>query len=211
MSSPFMFVNPGDIKRYPEQEGALEGIKPYEFWRQFSRIEIVYFAVRHGMYCIPTLELVDWLKRHIGGRTAIEIGSGNGLLAKALDIPATDNRMQDWPEIRALYDKAQQPVVKYGSNVETLDALDAIKRYAPQVVLGAWVTHRYDLLRHEDGGNTYGPNELEIIKQAEYVFIGACDTHRHKPILQLPHEEYEFPWLVSRSFTATNFIGVWRP
>jgi len=61
------------------------------------------FGVTHGIYGFLTQELVNWLDALIAGRSAIEIGAGHGQLAVALGIPATDNRQQDEPEVRAHY------------------------------------------------------------------------------------------------------------
>ena len=83
------------------------------------------------MYLLPTIELVERLKRAIDGRRAIEIGSGNGVLAEALGIQGTDNFMQEMPKYKALYAAQGQPTIKYGKNVENLDALAAIKKYKP--------------------------------------------------------------------------------
>ena len=60
--------------------------------------ERLLFGVRHGLYSFPTDELCGFLRSRIEGKVAIEIGSGHGVLAKALSIPATDNRQQEGPE-----------------------------------------------------------------------------------------------------------------
>ena len=52
--------------------------------------ERLLFGVRHGVYSFPTVDLCSFLRSHIRGRRAIEIGSGHGALARALAIPATD-------------------------------------------------------------------------------------------------------------------------
>jgi hypothetical protein len=57
----------------------------------------------------------------------------------------------------------------------------------------------------------FGVREEKIVQQARYIFIGNRRVHRHKPIFDLPHAEYEFPWLVSRSINGTpEFIGIWE-
>lgn len=208
-------INLRDIKRFPEKEGALYGtqlaIKSAEFWQQFTQIEIAYFCMRLGFYCIPTTELVLWLQREIGPRFAIEIGSGNGVLAAALGIPATDNRMQERAEFAALYKSISQAPVEYGDNVKLADALEAVRMFKPEVVIAAWVTHEYRPSEHWRGGNVIGVAEEEIVKRATYIHVGNRSAHRNKPILESQHEEFEFPWLVSRSLSGEpNFIAVWR-
>jgi hypothetical protein len=205
-----------DVKRYPGKAGALDDkgrlvVLPFEFWQQYTQIEISHFCSQHGLYCIPTTELVAWLKAEIGERKAIEIGSGNGVLAEALGIPATDSRMQENPFFTAYFAELKQAVVPYGENVRMLDGIDAVRTLKPDVVVAAWVTHKF---RENEGwrkGNAFGVAEEYIVRRADYVFIGNRHVHQHKPILEMPHEEYEFPWLVSRSFSGQpNFIGVWK-
>lgn len=209
-------INLADIKRDPAREGALDEtgqikVLPAEFWYQFNRSERGAFCVRHAVYCVPTTELIDWLRNEIGPRYAIEIGSGNGVLAKALGIRATDNLMQTWPEIVDLYQTLQQPLIHYGRDVLNADANVAVKTMKPDVVVGAWVTHKYALLHHARGGNMHGVEEPELVRQTDYIFIGNKGTHKDKAILELPHKEYQFPWLISRALNnMPNFIGVWK-
>jgi hypothetical protein len=204
------------IKCDPALEGALDVngklvVHPYEFWAQFEQVEISAFCVRNGIYCVPTQELVSWLSEQIAGRKAIEIGAGNGVLASHLGIPATDNRMQEWSHVAARYEEIKQAVVKYGEHVKPMDAEKAVRAFKPKVVISAWVTHKYFETAHERGGNIHGVREENIIANAQYISICNRHVHRHKPALDIPHEEFEFPWLVSRAFgDAANFIAVWK-
>ena len=53
------------------------------------------FCLSRGIHCLPTLELIEFLKEEIGiqrlGKIAIEIGAGHGAIAKALNIISTDS------------------------------------------------------------------------------------------------------------------------
>ena len=171
----------------------------------------VAFCVASGSYLLPTTELVAALKAAIGGRTALEIGSGSGVLAKALGIRATDNRMQEWPEVKKLYGSLQQAVVTYGENVEEIDAEEAVRKYKPQVVVAAWVTHKYDPARPYAGGNEHGVIEENIIDNCEtYIFVGNSKVHANKSIWARPHTWIEPPWLYSRAINGSpNFIAAW--
>lgn len=177
-----------------------------------TREERAYFGVRHGVYGLLTVELLDWLREFIGGRSAIEIGSGHGRLAAELGIPATDNRQQEDPTIRAYYEALNQPVIRYGDNVENLDALSAVKKYKPQVVVACWVTHKWDPRRHEAGGNQDGVVEEKVIDACEhYVFLGNERVHAAKSIWSRPHVKETPPWLFSRSSNGSaDFIAVWE-
>ncbi len=170
------------------------------------------FGVRRGLYSFPTEELCAFLRGRIGGRTAIEIGAGPGVLAKALNIPATDNRQQEEPAMQAYYQSLRQSTVPYGEHVEKLDAAAAVKKYRPQVVVACWVTHRFDPQRPHAGGSTSGVTEASIIASCEeYIFVGNEHLHAHKPIWTLPHAKYTPPWLFSRAINRTrDFIAIWR-
>lgn len=170
------------------------------------------FGVRQGVYSFPTDELCDFLRSRIEGRVAIEIGAGHGVLAKALSIPATDNRQQEDPEFRAYYAQIGQPTVPYGENVEKLDAAAAVAKYRPHVVIACWVTHRFDPNRPYAGGSVTGVDEATIIESCEeYIFIGNEHVHAHKPIWKMPHEKLTPQWLYSRAVNGSReFIATWR-
>lgn len=188
-------------------------ILPASFWAETTREERAAFGVRNGIYCFPTLELVEHLKGVIGDRTAIEVGAGSGVLGKALGIPATDNRMQEWPQVKGLYSALAQPVVAYGDHVEEMDAVQAVEHYKPDVVIAAWLTHRYSREHPERGGNIYGVDELALLRKAgEYVFIGNAHVHRGKPLWgRKPADYVEPPWVYSRAFNGTpDFVARWR-
>jgi len=187
-------------------------VHPAQYWRQFSQVEIYAFCVERGIYCVPTSELVAWLQREIVRQfDTIEIGAGNGVLAEALGVVATDNKMQLWPEIVDYYQLINQATISYGPNVVEYSADEAVQKLKPEVVIGAWVTHRYDSQQHWRGGNAHGVLEEEILKHARYCFIGNRAVHGTKPIMARDHQEYTFPWLVSRGMSeAENFIAVWK-
>lgn len=174
--------------------------------------ERLLFGVREGLYSFPTQELCDFLRARIAGRTAIEIGAGHGTLAAALAIPATDNRQQEEEGIKAYYAEIGQPTVRYGENVEKLDAVAAVAKYAPQVVIACWVTHRFDPDRPQAGGSLTGVDEASLIGTCEeYIFIGNERVHAQKPIWQLPHQMMTPDWLFSRAVNGSrDFIAVWR-
>jgi hypothetical protein len=186
-------------------------IMPADYYRKTTVNERALFGHTHGIYSFPTLELIEWLHRKIGSRVAIEIGAGNGVMAKELGIPATDSMLQTNPLVAKLYSFAGQPAVKYGENVEKLDAVQAIEKYRPQVVVAAWVTHMYRKDRHEAGGNMFGVVEENIIDCADYIFIGNRGVHSGKSIWSVECEVIEPDWLFSRATNgAPNFIATWK-
>lgn len=189
-------------------------VMPASFYADTSQEERSLFAVRNGLYGLHTQELVDWLRAFIGQRSAIEIGAGNGVLAKALGITATDNFMQDNPAIRLLYEQSKQPPVKYGQDVERIDAAAAVRKYRPQVVIGSWITRRYTAAEPERGGNMFGVDELDILAHCQhYVLIGNARVHANSALVNHgdPEQLLTPDWLYSRAMNGTpNFIGVWR-
>lgn len=192
-------IRPGGTPRaVPAAE--LAGIPPFH---------IVVWCVRNATYVIPTVELVEWLRAYIGNRTAIEVCSGQNGLGKMLDIPTTDSFMHLRKDVQLMYKAMQQPICKPPSYVEKIDAVAAVKKYKPQVVIGAFVTHLWKEGMEE--GNMYGVAEEEILDVVEdYVMVGNLKTHHSKPILKLPHEETNYPWLFTRGFDPQlNRIMVW--
>ncbi len=186
-------------------------ILPASYYEGTTALERGLVGLKYALYALHTQECVSWLRERIAGRMAIEIGAGNGVLARALQIPATDNRMQEWPSYKALYEAIKQPPIVYGKNVEKLDAIEAARRYRPAVIVAAWVTHRYDPADHARGGNEQGVDEVELLGHCEeYLFVGNRQIHERKPIWP-PDELIEPPWLYSRALNGSpNFLGVWK-
>jgi hypothetical protein len=186
-------------------------VLPAAYWASTTPSERALFAHYQGIYSFPTTELVEYLHELIDGRKAIEIGAGHGILAKALDIPATDNRMQAKARYRRIYEQTGQPTVKYGRHVVELDAAAAVRRYQPDLVIGCWVTQKYDPARHWAGGNEIGIDEEDVIANVEqYVVIGNDQVHDSKSIWNLPHTRRYLPFVYSRAANGSrDFLAIW--
>lgn len=193
-------------------------VLPASYWATTTVDERGLFGHRHGIYAFPTLELADWLTEIIGRRKAIEIGAGNGVLADHLGIVGTDSYQQDQANYATFYKASGQPTVKYGPNVIRSHASRAVRRYRPQVVIGCWVTHVFEPMRHAvsgSGGNEVGVDEADILANCQlYIHIGNHRIHGGKAIWARKHEIYYPDWLYSRSTGvddgARDFIAVWR-
>ena len=179
-----------------DSEGKLI-IKPYSFYQGIDANELKYFMVENAIYVMPTQELIDWLKANIVGK-AIEIGAGNGAIARTLNIPITDSRMQERPEIKWYYETViKQAPIKYHNDIEKLDAIEAIDKYKPDTIIGAFITHKFE--ESIGSGNAYGVKEEIILQKVKrYINIGNKITHKEKPILKTEHKEYYFEWLITR-------------
>lgn len=184
---------------------------------QWSRDAIRLWCAQHARYGLPTTELVQWLQERIDGRVAIEIGAGSGDLCFHLNIPGTDSKVQQAnPAVALYYHISQQPVVNYPAWIEQLDAVDAVKRYKPQVVVASWVTHWVTsrVRPKHNVGSIYGVKEQAILAAGcEYIFIGNRSVHEHKPLLRKHRfQEFELPFLRSRAkFAELDRVFIFRP
>lgn len=181
-------------------------------WHKYPWNDFRVFCHVHARYGIPTIELVAFLHDILHTQPeCIEIGSGSGDLGHHLGIPMTDSRQQEIPLIRAQYEAMHQPVIQYPAEVEKLDALAAVQKYRPEVVIGSWIT-TYAPHEMPYGSNPLGIREPEILELVDtFILIGNIDTHGDKPIMKLKHEEYYFDWLVSRGKNQeNNRIWIWN-
>ncbi len=189
-------------------DGVLRAM-PFAYYSDFSGNELKYLMWKHGIYVLPTTELIEWLSENITS-TAIEIGAGHGAIARGLGIPATDSKLQETELAKLMYGASNQPTIKYGSDIEKLDAELALAKYKPDTVIGAFITHKFEA--GMENGNQFGVKEENILKACvKYINIGNLITHKDKPILKLDHDEYRFPWLFTRAaYQEMNRIFVWK-
>lgn len=198
-----------------DNDGYLK-ILPAAYYDKFPLDHLKLFCHYYARYGLPTVELAEFLKFFIGDRSALEIGAGCGDLGRALNIPMTDNFCQDWPEVKAYYALAGQPVIRYGKDIERLDALDAVKKYKPDVVIGQWVTHWIDpkFPPPPGGGSIYGVKEDLLLKECKsYIVIGNSDVHGHKPIRAINHMEVQNRHSTIRSRAndqSKNILYIWN-
>jgi len=181
------------------------------FYKEIPPIHISVWGNLNGRYCFPTIELVGWIKQRINGRTAIEVGAGCGDLGYHLGIPMTDSYQQQDDRVTKDYfaSLGLVPTTPH-SDVKKKDAELAVLEYKPEVVIASWLTQKY--LPGDMSGNMLGPMEESIIDNCkEYIFIGNKVVHGNKRILSRFHEEFVFPWYISRSIKPDeNVIWVWR-
>lgn len=207
-----------DVARI-QTEAMIDGrlkVMPSCFYNQFKQREISVFCLLNGLYCLPTTELLDLLNTLImegsASRNAIEIGAGNGTLGQGLGIPSTDSFLQDNPAIREHYRRQGQPTINYGKNVIKLDGNKAVENMRPEVVVGAWVTHRFNESEPERGGNAFGVDEQAILDQVNrYIIVGNKGVHGTKPIMSKVTRVIEGDFLFSRSLqhAGQEAVFVW--
>ena len=181
---------------------------PAAFWQELDRRVFLVWCHMTARYGIPTVELCAWLREQIGTRRAVEIGAGNGDLGYHLGITETDSYCQTKiPWVAATYAMSGQVPTRPGPTVEQLDALKAVQAKRAEVVVASWVTHQSNV----GAGFSHGVRESGIVKLADYIMIGNLGPHAAKPLLAAPHQEFIFPWLVSRATDPTlDCVWVWR-
>lgn len=189
----------------------LLSLKHAEEYDAYTWEDLRLFCHYNARYILPTFELIDFLKSQIEGLTAIEIGAGSGDLGRHLNIPMTDSHCQEWPDVQAFYNIIGQPRIKYGKDVERLDAMAAVNKYKPDVVIGAWVTHWIDPGKPPPpgGGNVYGIKDDEILPLVKkYIIIGAEEIHKYKGIMKSKHKNVDASFVRSRR--RDNRIWIWE-
>jgi hypothetical protein len=197
--------NTWELENLLIKDGILQ-VLSYEIIKDFDQEVLLNFELKYGIYVLPTLELIDFLRGEIVG-DAIEIGAGMGAIGRSLGIPITDSYLQTVPEIKFYYEQMGNPVITYPADVEKLSAESAIRKYNPDTVIAAYVTHKYN----GTTGNMYGVVEGKILaKGCKYISIGNDNVHMDKPILKYPHRVMRFDWLETRSEKSKNHVKIWQ-
>jgi hypothetical protein len=182
---------------------------PLDYYSQFPFEKLRFFMGIHGLYMLPTIELIDFLKFWIGGGTAIDIAAGNGSLGRSLDIPITDIKLQEIPAVAAYYKSIGQPVTTYPDDVERLDYKEAITKYNPQTVVCSFATH----LDHDGstGGSPIGIDYKYILSKVKtLIHIGNLDVHRTNPALKRAHYSFQGDYIITRCTNKKqNRIFIW--
>jgi len=156
------------------EDGLVRPIE-WDLLRRFPRADIMAWCVKNGVYQVPTWELIDWLKHTINGDPAIEICAGKSCIGRYLGIPMTDSYQQTNPLVALYYATRMQMPAIPPPDVERLDAHQAIAKYRPKIVIGAWVT-KHSWIRNQ--GNYWGVHEEQILRAGcTYIHIGNDDPH----------------------------------
>lgn len=184
--------------------------------RAFPHAALRVWAQKRGRYQFPSAELVAWLRDRIAGRKCVEIGAGYGDIGRNVGgVTLTDSYFQTDGAMRFYYENiARQHAISPPPDVMRRDGVAAVMRYQPDVCLACWVTQAFQPGDEESktGSCVGGVDEMELLRHVgEYVFVGNAEVHKDKRIFALPHEEYAFPWIVSRAQDQSlNRIWVWK-
>jgi len=169
---------------------------------------------KNGVYTYPTIELIEWIKEKIAGRSAIEICAGTGVMGRAIGITSTDSYIQTTPEMIVYYKALGQQPIFPAIDVKKYEANEAVDAIKPDVVVGCYVTQKYipgDEKQPVIGSSLYGVDELAmLLKIKTYINVGNYSTHKDKRIRKFPHKVYNYPWLITRaSKPEQNEIVIW--
>lgn len=195
-----------------------------------------------GLYTFPTIELCEWLSSQIDDNpefephTALEICAGTGWIGRQLRIPSTDVKNMENPTVQKIMLNSCSIPTLYADDVETLEATDAVNKYAPEIVIGSYVTSKQlvDKIDRKRAmtigfklpyGGVMKQNlmnlarkEIEVgvdvkgICRKVYKVILVCNmrTHRNESYIKLPHQSYSFPWLITRGDVSQARILVFE-
>lgn len=193
-------------------DNGLLQVRPASVLSAIPPVHLSIWGNKKGIYCLPTVELIDWLRERIAGRSAIEICSGNGAIGRALGIPRTDSYNQTTPTMLAYYRLYGQTPIFPPEDVQKFEANEAVDYFKPEVVVGSYVTQKY--IPSDEGvvgSSLFGVDEILLVPKVKtYITIGNQSSHGDKRICQRAHKVFNFPWLFTRTMEPEgNGIYVW--
>jgi hypothetical protein len=172
--------------------------------KKFNQVDISTFCLIHGIYQVPTTQLIEWLREEIkiAGQLldVIEIGAGNGCIGRNIPVIMTDSYIQENPMVKEMYATMGQPVVTYSTDVLKIDGNKAVAAFSPSIVIGCWIT-QFGSTANITDSNPFGVDEIEFQGCINrYIMVGNELTHGQKRIIkEIPHRVLKFDWLYSRS------------
>lgn len=156
--------------------------------------------------------------------SAIEICGGTGWIGRQLGIPTTDIKNMENPMVKNIMLESFSVPTIYAEDVETLEATEAVNKYKPEIVIGSYVTSKQLVDKIDKkramtigfrmpGGGVIEQNLMDLARKEVkvgvdvkgiirkvYKTILVCNmrTHKNESYVNLPHQSYSFPWLVTR-------------
>lgn len=200
-------------ERWLAEDGRIKLLPASEF-RSVPNDHLRLWLHHQARYCLPTVELVEWLRAQIGGAYAVELGCGNGDLYHHLKITGVDSCIQNSPMVAAFMRMLGQVPTHPHKDVVPMNAENAVLQLRPRVAIACYLTRKFIQGVDQEGvshASMYGVREEAIIDHVPlYIHIGNRMTHGDKTVLSLPHDELRFPWLVTRGHPDHDVIYVWK-
>ena len=203
-------ADPRPVRNLIGEPGSIRPV-PAQALLDLGEHAILSYCGVHGIYQLPTIELLEWLDAATPDkRNALEISAGHGDLGRLLGIRSTDSYMHLRPDVRRWYEAGGQAITPPPSRVRKLDANKAVEKFNPTVVFGAWVTE-YGLCGKS---SMYGVHEVKLMmvpSVRRYIVIGNDNTHGEKLALASGPTIHRHPWLVGRGQNRSlNAIYDWH-
>lgn len=132
-------------------------LKQFRFWWRFvtQKRLLMPLVQTKGIYCFYSRELLDKICAFIGDRTCLEIGAGDGTLARFL--------AEKGVRVRATDDHSWNHAIQYPETVERLGAKQALVKYQPECVICSW----------PPAGNTFEQKIFSTRSVELYIVIGS--------------------------------------
>ena len=120
-------------------------ILPAATWLKYGKNNLAMFMNMFNIWVAPTLELIDILDDEIGDMSCIEICAGLGAIGRELGITTTDSHLHSTEEFKNTFGKMRGIAIdmKYPSDVEKLEASEAVDKYKPECVLGCYAVPKW--------------------------------------------------------------------
>jgi hypothetical protein len=139
------------LVRKPASMGAFRLLWPLVFDRKL----LMPLVQPRGIYCFYSRQLVRALAALIGDRPCLELAAGDGTLARFLSSEGVS--------VTATDDASWSHAIAFPESVERLDAVAALRKYAPRAVVCSW----------PPAGNAFEKRVFETPSVELYVVIGS--------------------------------------
>jgi hypothetical protein len=167
------------------------------------------------LFGLPTQELIKWLSEQIAPYSkedVLEIGAGRSNIGSSLGIRQTDKFTCEHPAAKEYYERAGFPPRPL-DGVEKLDALDAVDKYQPKVVIASWVSQWVDPDDHNPSpGSIIGVKKEELVESPSvelYIQVSNLRVHGHEAANRKA-KVFQPKWLASRGDPRKDAIFIWR-
>lgn len=200
------------------QQPSLPRPLPCARYRKWGTPALKAWCYINKLYGLPTLELLEWLSFRLRGYPPgdiLEIGAGRSNIGSCISVRQTDQYTYDIPEARGFYDSMNQKPPRPEPEVEKLEALEAVEKYKPRVVIASWVSQWLD---PEDPnprghGSIFGVKKDELLKQPSVeLYIQVSNTLVHGAESVSRSASIVRPGgLASRGEPGKDAIFVWAP
>lgn len=189
--------------------------KEYQKWPVNS---LKYWCHYQHLYTIPTVELIDFLKQELSPfarEEVLEIGAGRSNIGECLGIRQTDRYLREEEAARLYYLAMNQYPPQPPQGVEKLEALKAVYKYRPRVVIAAWVSQWLDpkkwKKKNPPPGSIFGVKKDRLIKCVErYIQVSHDGIHGHEQVNNRIAKVVRLDGLVSRKPGKGNGIYIWE-